>query len=48
MIEGAFKNIVDKNRELNIGSGASSMNEGLRRTNQNSQENSSNSKKDIE
>ena len=47
-IENAFKDLVDKNRELNIGSGATSMNEGLRRTNQNSQENKSNSDKDIE
>ena len=44
-IENAFKDLVDKNRELNIGSGATSMNEGLRRTAQNSQENKS--KKDV-
>ena len=50
MIEDSFKDIVDKNRELNIGGGATSMNEGLRKASQNmqgEQENKSNSKKGI-
>ena len=48
MVQKSFSDLVDKNRELNIGSGATSMNEGLRRTAQNSQENEKKSKKDVE
>ena len=37
MIEDSFKDIVDKNRVLNIGSEASSLNEGVRKASQNMQ-----------
>ena len=42
--ENALKDVVDKTRELNIGSEASSMNEGLRAARQNVQEDKKNSK----
>ncbi len=42
--EDALKDVVDKTRELNIGSEASSMNEGLRAARQNAQEDKKNTK----
>ena len=42
--ENALKDVVDKTRELNIGSEASSMNEGLRAARQNVQEDKKNTK----
>ena len=44
MFENAWKNVVDKTSELNIGSETSSMNEGLRAARQNAQEDKENSK----
>ena len=43
-LETALKDVVDKTRELNIGSESSSMNEGLRAARQNAQEDKKNTK----
>ena len=44
MFENAWKDVMDKTSELNIGSESNSMNEGLRIARQNTQQDMENSK----